>query len=396
MCNNVLAIDVSLSGISGDMFLAGLLELYSKDHNVDEIISYFLKEINSELLNPVEIKSNQISYHDFHGRLLSMKNNDKKIKIKEIRILMNKLFDNLNIRGVYRKIADNIFDIMVDAEKIVHNTDHVHLHELGTIDTVIDIAFSVFLLDKLQICSVVTSPVALGQGIVDTQHGKLPVPAPATLAIMQKYNIPSIPGPLGGEATTPTGMAIISSLNKNLEKSSTAVWKHNGLGFGQKKWQDRGNYLRLRLGEKTNTSSDISILETNIDDVDGELLGYAVDKLMSAGALDISYYPIFMKKNRPAYCMRVIVKRSDTDKISDMIQEHTGTLGVRVIDINRHIGARTITKENSMINDLKVEFSIKRGKYSYKIEFEDLKRISEQLDIPVIKLRNMLMREVEL
>lgn len=396
MTCNVLAIDVSLSGISGDMFLAALIDLNDKLYTRTDtlkLIDSFSMLLSSKINMDIDIALNKIDINGFEGLKLDLRGFDAKIDIPDIEELIDYLLEENSIANKYAIIAKSVFSIMLEAEKLVHKTDHLHLHELGSVDTVLDIVLATILMSKLNICGVIVSPVALGQGVVDTAHGKLPVPAPATLEIMQLYHIDTVPGPRGGEATTPTGMAILAALINHLPTISNAVFVNHGRGYGTKKWSDRKNYLRLRLGKNSGTASKVNVLETNIDDVSAEILGYAVELLMSKGALDVSYYPIFMKKNRPAYCLRVIVKKDDTDFIADEIQKLTGTLGIRVFEIQRHIGERSIEEKSITIEGKEVSYRLKKGKYRSKIEFEDLKHISEKYDIPIFQLKKLLDQE---
>lgn len=394
----ILSLDVSLAGISGDMLLSALLELHStifSKENTLILINDFTNFIESELGIETKILIENRYFGDFYGTGLILEKYNSKMEISDIKAIGKRICNEFLINNIYKKITESILEIMIEAEMEVHNKDHIHLHELGTLDTVLDIYLSVIILQKMEIQFFQHSPVALGQGIITTQHGKLHVPAPATLRILEKYNIPTVEGPTGGEATTPTGIAIIVAFSNNFQKSQSAIWKYSALGFGNKKWSDRGNFLRVRIGIPSLTRSKVSVLETNIDDMNGEILGYASQKLLDEGALDVSFYPIFMKKNRPAYCIRVIVKQEDEDRIGNLMQQETGSLGIRITEVNRHIGSRSILNKTAIIEGIELNFKVKSGIYYSKIEFEDLKRISEEFNIPIIKLKKILEQQLK-
>ena len=393
MTDTILAIDVSLSGISGDMFLAALINLSDKINSSTEIletIDLFVNQLECKINTKVDISTEDIVEDGFKGIHLNLTGFDTRIETPQIDELIQYLLESNSVDAKYMQVAKTMLEILIEAEKKVHSTDHPHLHELGTLDTVLDIALTVILLNNLGIDAIILSPVALGQGIVNTAHGKLHVPAPATTEIMQMYQLMTVPGPQGGEATTPTGMAILASLSTHFPTVNSVIYSHFGRGFGSKKWVDRSNNLRVRLGVSSNTPSLVTILETNIDDVSAEILGYTVEQLIQKGALDVSYYPIFMKKNRPAYCLRVIVRTSEIEFIADEIQKLTGTLGIRVFDISRHIGERTIEEKIIEIDGEKIKYRLKKGKYHSKVEFEDLKLISEKYNIPINQLKMRL------
>ncbi|MCY3414781.1 MAG: nickel pincer cofactor biosynthesis protein LarC [Candidatus Heimdallarchaeota archaeon] len=388
-----LAVDCALAGASGDMILAALIELYRAKYGHVEAVTAFIQELNSHLKTPISLDFEEIAYKDFKGTRLILQNTDISLDIDAIKNLLNTLMSKSSKK--IQALCSYIFDLLVDAEKEVHGHEHIHLHELGTVDTVIDICMTMRLIEELHIEQVLLSPIALGQGIVTTEHGLLPVPAPSSDIILQQTKLRTVPGPEGGEAATPTGIAIIAGLDAYFDSAINVVWKSSALGFGTKQWNDRGNYIRLRLGTLSHTASSISILETNVDDVTGEILGETMEVLLGEGALDVSFYPIFMKKNRPAYCLRVISTRQDEERIAELIQQHTGTLGVRVQHSNRHIGKREKIQKTIHFRGKEIQFSIKQGPFRSKIEFDDLRRLSRELGIPVLELRELLMEEIQ-
>lgn len=392
----VLALDVATAGISGDMFVSGLISLYEKIENetvVKELLNSFsdkFNSLNSEFTD-ISLKLEKNSYQGFNGYKLLIENENQKIKIKELKDYTDSLLKSFEVGSEYENIAIDVIEILLDAEKHAHETDHIHLHELGMLDTVIDIALPMIIMSILNIDTVQISPIALGNGTVSTAHGVLPVPPPAVAHISQKFAFRTIAEPHGGEATTPTGIAMIASLHNNLKVAKEVIWEENGYGFGTRNWSDRGNFLRVRLGHISLTASSVKVLETNIDDVSAEILGNVIDELIHKGALDVSYYPILMKKGRPAYCLRVISRDKDCDSLSEEIMRLTGTLGVRVFNIDRHIGERNIFTINSRYADTEIKFDVKYSKYNVKIEYEDLKRLSDQFGVSPLLMNKQLL-----
>ncbi len=397
--HKVLALDVATAGISGDMFVSGLLNLYERmsgGNLVKELLTSFSEKLNSlNQFNKISLELERKSYQGFTGYKIIIENEKQKISIQELKDYSNQLLKSFEIDPKYEKIGNEVIDILLDAEKHAHETDHIHLHELGMLDTVIDIALPMIIMSRLNIDTVQISPIALGNGTVDTAHGVLPVPPPAVAHISQKYSFRTIAEPDGGEATTPTGIAMIAAIQNNLKEAKEVIWEENGYGFGTRTWSDRGNFLRVRIGHPSTTASSVKVLETNIDDVSAEILGNVIDELMQKNALDVSYYPILMKKGRPAYCLRVISKDKDCESISEEIMRLTGTLGVRVFNIDRHIGERNIYSIKSTYDDTEIEFDVKYSKYNIKIEYEDLKRLSEQFDVSPLLMNKQLLNAEE-
>ncbi|MDH5402689.1 MAG: nickel pincer cofactor biosynthesis protein LarC [Candidatus Heimdallarchaeota archaeon] len=386
--SNVLAIDVALAGCSGDMIFAALLGFMEYR---DETVKNLTVTIQKVTKHPIEVKISEKKHHDFHGINLHIDGNMERLEISEIINYIEVLCSELTIDNKYKEFAVDAFNILLEAEKEVHQSEDIHLHELGTYDTLIDIVGVAYLLSNLNIEFIIISPVATGQGIVNTKHGLIHVPSPAVDYILRNSKLISTTGPVG-EATTPTGIAILYSLSKQFKISNQTIWDRSSLGFGNSEWNDRGNFLRLRLGHTTTTPSKTSIIETNLDDISGELMGYTLEKLMRFGALDVSYYPIIMKKNRPAYCLRVISKNEQLEFMAEEIMKLTGTLGVRIFDVNRHIGDRNVKQINIDFPEKNnLELRIKSSTYSDKIEFDDLIKFSEELNVSPIRLSHILL-----
>ena len=252
-----------------------------------------------------------------------------------------------------KKIANKIFDILADAEAKAHGKPktEVHFHEVGAVDSIVDIVAAAVCIDNLGIEEVIIPALYEGVGTVRCQHGMLPVPVPAVLNIVNAENLTlSITG-VQGEFVTPTGAAIAAAIRteKNLPERFRVV--KTGIGAGKRNYE-RPSLLRSMIIEEEETEIEkdkIVKMETNIDDCTGEALGYVMQKLMDAGARDVHYMPVFMKKNRPGYQLNVICKEDKMDELQRIIFEDTTSIGIRIQYMDRKIlERRTEMRETSM------------------------------------------------
>ena len=387
----ILDINPSIAGISGDMFISALLDLFEDS---TEILKVYSKSVNLDDTDiKLEIKRKNENIYD--GNLLSIENELTKLTVNEINSKIDEIGHILNLDSKYFEYCKLIYEILIEGEKNVHKTEQVHLHELGTYDTVIDITLTAYLLQKLEIQKISFHPIATGRGMVNTKHGKLAIPPPVSQHIIEKYELETMNGPIG-EAATPTGIAIIAALKKLFPSSKSGVWIRKGIGFGNKIFDDRPNILVLRYGNESKTVSKISILETNLDDISGEILGDAMNKLLKIGALDVSYFPIYMKKNRPGYMLKVLVKEHQEDEISKMIMKLTGTLGVRIQKLDRHIGERKSKVYRLFVKEFneEVSFSVKIGNRT-KIEFRDISELADRFEMSPLEVNDILTKYLE-
>ena len=265
-------------------------------------------------------------------------------------------------------LAEKIFRIVAEAEAQAHGLeiDKVHFHEVGAVDSIVDIAAAAVLLDELDITDCVVQSLAEGSGYVNCQHGRLPVPVPAVLNIAQKYAVTLKNLPVNGEMVTPTGIAIAAAVRtKNVLPENYRI-KAIGTGVGKRDF-GHANILRAMIIEDRSLSCQdtVMVLESNIDDSTGELLGLAMEKIMQTGALDVSYTPCFMKKNRPGYLLRVIAPAEKVADIEYAIFENTTTIGIR-----RYPAERS-TMERQPI-ELETQYGMIQAK---KCSWQDIERI---------------------
>ncbi len=382
--NRVLGIDAASSGAAGDMLVVALAALFSERKELEAEIKNILTQAIGQEVN-FEIK--QIKKKGISGYQLKSLKPKLKIGGTKITEIFKQLESELGDLG--NSILQKAWTAILEAEKEIHQSNDVSLHELGAFDTVFDIFTAAYLIDRLDVHFLTMAPVNTGMGTVKTSHGILPVPAPATQRILEKFQLPTVADG-SGELLTPTGAAILGALFSSLNRTKQVVWKKSTFGFGNKELEDRANVVRVRIGEVQETESEITVLETNIDDVSGEMLGDAIIHLMEKGALDVSYHPIFTKKNRPGWQIQVITKRKQADELSQLLMRLTGTLGVRIRNVHRHIGQRKIKKVKIKIDNRFFEVRMKVGPFTQKIEFEDLRRLANELGKTPLEIHNTL------
>ena len=245
-----------------------------------------------------------------------------------------------------RDLAVRIFTILGEAEAKAHGTtlEHVHFHEVGAVDSIVDITAVAVCIDNLGIRDVVIPVLYEGTGNIRCQHGTLPIPVPAVVNIAQAHQLKLHITSAHGEYVTPTGAAIAAALRTSDQLPREFVMKKNGLGAGKRE-QELSGILRAILIEPVEEShieeDSIYKLETNIDDCSAEVLGYTMERLFAAGAKDVNYTPIFMKKNRPAYLLTVLCGEEDVSVMENIIFCETTSIGIRKIKMERHVLRRT-------------------------------------------------------
>lgn len=298
------------------------------------------------------------------------------------------VIDGTDMTEPARKLAKKIFRIVAEAESKAHNLpiEEVHFHEVGAIDSIVDIIAAAVCFDNLGISDVIVPKLCEGTGSVRCQHGVLPVPVPATLNIVTAYHMPLEIMEAKGEYVTPTGAAIAAALctSHSLPASFTVV--KTGLGAGKRDYKERTNILRAILidtGEGPGDKDEVVKLESDIDDASGEVLGYTMKRLMDAGALDVHYSPIYMKKNRPAWELTVICKEETKDVLEDIIFSETTTIGIREFtSVMRSILRREEKEVDTAYGKVKVKEVTIHGEKRRYPEYESVKKRAEEKKVP--------------
>ena len=251
------------------------------------------------------------------------------------------MIDACDMTETAKALARKIFRIIGEAEAKAHDLplDEVHFHEVGALDSIVDVVAAAVTFDSLHIKEVIVPKLTEGTGTVRCRHGVMPVPVPATVNIVSAYKIPMELTGAKGEYVTPTGAAISAAISTSHQLPPSFVIKKAGLGAGKRAYTDRSGILRAFLiqGEENEGRDKVVKLETDIDDCSGEVLGYVMKKLFKAGAKDVHYAPVFMKKNRPAWELTVICGEEKAEKLEKIIFTETTTIGIREYPLGRSV-----------------------------------------------------------
>jgi uncharacterized protein (TIGR00299 family) protein len=297
---------------------------------------------------------------------------------------------------------------LLTVESSLHDAipDKTHLHEAGSADTLADVFGVAAACDLLGIfdSEIYSTPVAVGGGIISFSHGTMAVPAPAVLEIARRRSIPIHGGPENVELATPTGIVILANLARNfVENYPPMIPEMVGLGAGRSELIATPNVLRIVMGRSVESAHDtdsVMILETNIDDVSGEVLGHALERVLSSGGRDAWITPAQFKKNRPGHVLHAICDSSVAENLANVIMEETGTLGVRFQQLNRFTLEREIRTMKVDIGgrtfDVRVKISTKSGRIvNIKPEFDDIQAIAKELSMPARKVAETVLGEIQ-
>lgn len=282
-----------------------------------------------------------------------------------------------------------VYGLLAEAESRVHGvpvTD-IHFHEVGTLDAVADIAAACLLFRRLAPDEVVASPVCVGGGTVRCAHGVLPVPAPATAELLR--GVPIYGGSIQSELCTPTGAALLRRFVTRYGELPPMRTLAVGSGMGKKEFE-RANCLRAFLGETGYGRGGAALLNCNVDDMTGEELGYAMERLYDAGALEVFTVPAGMKKSRPGTLLEVLCREEDTGTLVEALFRHTTTLGVRETPVRRYVLERRIVEVDTPYGTVRRKDSAGYGAEKRKYEFDDLARVARERDIPLAEARRLV------
>lgn len=299
---------------------------------------------------------------------------------------ISNLIENSGLSERIKQTSMLIFQKLAEAEARVHGTSiaEVHFHEVGAVDSILDIVGAAVGLEYFNIQAVNSSALPLGAGQVKTQHGLLPLPAPATLELLRSANAPVRSTKATVELVTPTGAAILSALAQFHQPDMKLA--HVGIGAGQRdmEWP---NILRIFIGESSEETDPYLEIETNIDDMNPQVYGPVMQSLFQAGALDVFFTPIFMKKNRPGTKLSVICRKSDEQPLCDILLRETTTLGVRVKSIWRHEAERVMQDIQTHYGSIPVKLKIIQGKVIQAVpEFDVCLRLADEHNLPVLQI----------
>ena len=371
------------SGISGDMIIGALIDL-----GLD--VNFLDKEFKKLNIKGYGIKSKKIVKNGIAATkfdVIENKHDHEERNLKEI----NQIIENSKLDDEIKSTIKKIFLKIANAEAKIHDKpiDKIHFHEIGAIDTIIDVAGAVIGLKGLGIEEIHCSKLNVGTGFVEFSHGRFPVPAPATAEILK--NVPVYHNNVEAELVTPTGAAIITTLASKFGEMPAMKVEKIGYGAGRKDLE-QPNVLRVFVGDSDkNGNETINVIETNIDNMNPEIYPYAIDKLMENGALDAYLTSIIMKKGRPAIKLTVLAELKDTDKLCSIIFDETTTLGARIYPAAKKKLDREIKTIKTKYGDVRVKISKLNNEVKNVMpEYEDCVKIAKQNKIPLKKVYDII------
>ncbi len=387
----VIMIDPQIAGISGDMLLSALVDLGANKSKIIDAIKIAEKNLPGSTIR--KINFGKIKKHGVEATelILDIEEDTHERQGTEIQKCIENSLDEIGLSNKANIFAKGCIHTLISAESKIHGAQlsSVHFHEASSIDTVIDIIGTAVALDDLKLFDdeFITSPVAVGGGTLTFSHGTTTNPANAILEIFRDSGISILGGQVKEELTTPTGATMLTNLTKTcMEYYPKMKIKSIGYGAGKKNFDGFSNVLKIVTGEKTEDfqHDTVQVLETNVDDVSGEILGNMIEKIMNCGAKDVTISSAITKKGRPSNLVSVICDSYSMNEIIDLLISETGTLGIRVRTSERFIVPRIIEKIPISIQGSNFEV---RCKISYdgasiknfKIESDDIKLISNSI-----------------
>ncbi|MFY9300690.1 MAG: nickel pincer cofactor biosynthesis protein LarC [Candidatus Nitrosotenuis sp.] len=399
----VLVIDPQIAGVSGDMMLSSLVHLGAKKSKIIEGVSESQNYLRGSMIKKIDFK--KVNKHGISAAslILQLDEHHHERKGTEIQNCITKTVKKIGLSEEAGEFAKKSIETLILAESKIHGVqrDSVHFHEAASIDTVIDVVGTAIALDDLGCLDeeILTMPVAVGSGTVSFSHGMVSNPAGAILEIFDKSKILIRGSGVDDELTTPTGASMLVNLaDRCVEFYPLMSVQGVGYGAGQKNFEGFSNVLKIVRGRPSAglRPDSISILETNIDDVSGEVLAHAVDKIMSSGAKDISIIPAMTKKGRPSHIVSIICDSSSVNQILDVLVSETATLGVRVRSSERFVVPRKILTMKIRIHnkDYSVRCKVTNSK-QFKIEYDDIRHIAERSSLTFRHAEELIKAQVK-
>ena len=386
-----LIIDPQSSGIAGNMIIGALVDLGANSDELKEVM-----EKSAHAFGKVEVSFKKVTKHGIDSTYCHVEMIDEKPPI-HYHELIEKI-NALDLDNDVKKTSMKVFERIAVAEAKVHGKtlDEIHFHEVGASDAVADVIGSIYAyyslnLDKQEIIGL---PIAVGGGRIKTSHGTIPVPVPAVVEILKDAQI--VGGPVESELATPTGSAIYAEICDEIREFIPLIKpKKVGYGAGKKDFE-HPNVLRIIESADIAESDKIDVIETNIDHLTGEEIGYLFNRLLDEGASDVSITPIIMKKNRQGSLLKVISPEKNRERLIDAIFKETGSLGIRISpNLHRGFAKREFIKKEYEIEGKNFEVNFKIAYVNGEVissrpEYEDLKRIAKETGLPLIKVKELV------
>ncbi|HTK81014.1 MAG TPA: nickel pincer cofactor biosynthesis protein LarC [Bacteroidota bacterium] len=380
----------TIAGVSGDMTLGAFV---SAGLPLDELG----REVGKLNLEGVELQASHISRSGITAVKLDVVITSTPTKHRHLKDVYE-IIDASSLSDRVKTDARKIFMEVAKAEAKVHNStiEKVHFHEVGALDSIVDIVGAAICFEKFGIEAVYSSPVKLGHGgYIEAEHGKLPLPGPATTEILRQY--PTLLTDIPFELTTPTGAAIIKSMSQGLLSMEQLKIHSIGYGAGTREIPQVPNLLRIMIGEMPQAlaADELVMIETNIDDMNPEIYPYVIEKLIAAGANDAYLVPVIMKKGRPGILLSALTARSKMDEALRVIFGQTSTIGVRIIPTERKKLQREQREVQTKFGPVKVKAIIFEGSERLVPEFEECKRLAEAHKLPLMEVYKMVEKQLE-
>lgn len=401
----VLVIDPQVAGISGDMLLSSLVHLGANKEKIINGVKTAESFLDGSKINKINFVS--ITKNGIHSTklVLDLDENIHERKGSDIKNCIIKTAEKLNLSQKAINFSISSIQTLISAESNIHGESHesVHFHEAASIDTVIDIVGTAIALDDLGLFEekIICLPVAIGGGFVNFSHGKVSNPTSAILEIFKDSNIVIFGGQITEELCTPTGASMLVNLVSSCNTYYPPINVNSiGYGAGEKNFDGFSNVLKITRGKEIpNMSIDsISVLETNLDDVSGEIIGSLIEKLMKIGAKDVTVVNGITKKGRPTFILSVMCSQEISAIIAETIFQETGTLGIRIRSSERIIKERTLKSNKISIKGKDFVIRYKESKLGdvldFKIEFDDIQFVAKELQISIRESERLITKSL--
>lgn len=323
--------------------------------------------------------SHEMNHEHHHGHTHSHEHPHEHRGMKEITEIIQK--SEMTVRA--KKMAMRVFGILAQAESKAHGVpvEEVHFHEVGAVDSIVDIAAIAICMDNLDISNVIVPVLYEGTGFIRCQHGQIPVPVPAVTHIAETHKLKLKITDIQGELVTPTGAAVVAAFRTSDRLPEDFTMLKTGIGAGKRQYRCPGILRAMLIRETTDLQIKDIIwkLETDMDDCGGEIMGHVMNLLMANGAREVHYTPIYTKKNRPAYTLTVICKESEREKLENLIFSETTTIGIRRVEMERTILQREIQKKDTPVGTTIVKAcTLPDGNIRYYPEYENVAELAER------------------
>ena len=323
--------------------------------------------------------SHEVNHEHHHGHTHSHEHPHEHRGMKEITEIIQK--SEMTARA--KKMAMRVFGILAQAESKAHGVpvEEVHFHEVGAVDSIVDIAAIAICMDNLDISNVIVPVLYEGTGFIRCQHGQIPVPVPAVTHIAETHKLKLKITDIQGELVTPTGAAVVAAFRTSDRLPEDFTMLKTGIGAGKRQYRCPGILRAMLIRETTDLQIKDIIwkLETDMDDCGGEMMGHVMNLLMANGAREVHYTPIYTKKNRPAYTLTVICKESEREKLENLIFSETTTIGIRRVEMERTILQREIQKKDTPVGTAIVKAcTLPDGNIRYYPEYENVAELAER------------------